>query len=220
MIILCANEKGGVGKTTTAINLGVAYALAGLEVCLVDTDIQGSATAWQRERSAASITPRITVCNMNGRMGQDLIAMANKFDLVIVDAGGRDAIEIRQSALVCDLWLIPMAASHVEMWALKTALELCQSIEEQIGKAPRATVLINKVHPLPTIQDSNELADAINSDELLSKYLPVCPARLCERLSYVRSLGAGQSVIEYEPNGKARAEIESLVAYISAEFAA
>lgn len=61
MIIVVGSNKGGVGKTTLASNLAVAFASRAQKVVLVDADPQGSALYWGAMRQQEQHSPLITV---------------------------------------------------------------------------------------------------------------------------------------------------------------
>jgi chromosome partitioning protein len=80
MIVIVGCNKGGAGKTTTAVNLAVALALRGSDVCLVDADPQRSATRWYAEREAAELSPTVTLIEKRDNITQTLKTLGEKFD--------------------------------------------------------------------------------------------------------------------------------------------
>jgi chromosome partitioning protein len=85
-IVAVANQKGGVGKTTTAINLATAIALAGRHVLLVDVDPQGNLTSG---------------VGMKGEHGE----AGTAYEALVGDLGTSDTF-VRETK-IANLWLMP-----------------------------------------------------------------------------------------------------------------
>ena len=66
MILVVGNTKGGVGKTTLAVNLAIARALAGRDVLLVDGDEQGTAIGFTELRTEQLGRPGYTAVSLHG----------------------------------------------------------------------------------------------------------------------------------------------------------
>src|SRR5206468_12833175 len=78
-VIAVANQKGGVGKTTTTANLGAALALRGRRVLLVDLDPQGNLTsAFGLEKD---VQQTVAESLLDRRVPLPVVAVANGNDV-------------------------------------------------------------------------------------------------------------------------------------------
>lgn len=120
MIITVGNTKGGVGKTTIAVNLAIARALAGRDVWLIDGDRQGTAQTAISIRAEAGHTPGIACATYpdGPTLRTQVQQQAAKFDDVVIDAGGRDSTALRAALVLSDVLLVPFQPRSYDVWAL------------------------------------------------------------------------------------------------------
>ena len=95
-ITVFGGEKGGTGKTTLATNIAAMLALRGKDVLLLDTDRQGTASFWATVREEEKIEPRVACVQKFGKgLPAQVRDLAERYDEIIIDAGGRDSMELR-----------------------------------------------------------------------------------------------------------------------------
>ena len=79
---------------------------------LVDTDPQGSSSYWTQVRDEAGINPRVASIQKFGKgVQQELQDLSRRYQDIIIDAGGRDSIELRAALVVANLAVVPIQAS-------------------------------------------------------------------------------------------------------------
>lgn len=193
MLVLVANEKGGVGKTTIAVNLAAMCALAGKDTLLVDVDRQESATAWASVRHESSLEPVLICVSKTGKVGADLVRLRDKFEVVIVDAGGRDSIEMRQAMAVSDMVLVPIKPAQFDVWSLSRMAQLTTEVSDQIGAKVPAFAFINGASPNPAVRETLEVKEALRE---YGEVFPSLQTVITERIAFRKAAREGQGVIE------------------------
>ena len=123
--IACANQKGGVGKTTTVVNLGAYLALAGQRVLVVDLDPQGNATSGLGIEKA----------DVEQSIYEALCETAGVTDLAVqTPIGGLDLVPASLSLAGAEVELTPLPQRERR---LSRALEPARSIPEAPGATAR-----------------------------------------------------------------------------------
>jgi len=207
MIVLIGGEKGGTGKTTIATNLAAMRAKRGHDVLLVDTDKQGSASAWSDIRDLKNSEVRVpNIQKFGSNLAADILDLKSRYEDVIIDAGGRDSVELRAAMTIADKMYIPVQASQFDIWTLSIINDLvAQAKGFNTTLAPK--VLINRAATNPVVNEVEEVKEILGDFEHLdlSSYI------LKERISYRKAAKGGLSVIELPKlDLKASDEIKAL----------
>jgi len=207
MILLLGGEKGGTGKTTLAVNIATLLALSGKDVLLVDTDKQGSANFWASIRDETGALPRIPCVQKFGKsLAKDVIDLASRYEDILIDAGGRDSLELRYSLGVAERVYIPIQPTQFDLVTLHQMDSLVQQAQA-LNPPLEAFVVINRASTNPSVTDTQEARELISDFE----HLNLVNAILRERVSYQRSVREGLSVVEVpQPDHRAVVEMSCL----------
>lgn len=207
MIVTVGNTKGGVGKTTLALNLAIARALAGRDVWLIDGDRQGTAQTAITVRAEAGRLPPIACAQYadGSTLRAQVQKVGPKSEDIVIDAGGRDSTALRAALVLSDVLVVPFAPRSLDIWALA---DICSLIDEAraVRDGLRAVAVLNNADAVG--QDNQEAIEAL-ADFPQLEYL-AAPIR--RRKGIANATGQGLCVLEMSPKDpKACEEITALV---------
>jgi chromosome partitioning protein len=195
-VITIAQQKGGAGTTTLAVNLAVEFLQRGQKVALLDTDPQGSLGRWFMARRDGVGVEGLDFSTASAwGVSYECEKLRKTNDMVIVDTPPKVDADLRPALREADLVLIPVASSHLDLWAVDGVLDLIQ----REGRA--AMIVLNRWKSGTKLAEEVAVAAEGKAE--------IAAARLGSRVAFAEVLGQGRGVAE-GAKSPARAEVAAL----------
>lgn len=184
MIIVVANSKGGVGKSTIAVHLAAWLHERGHRVILADCDTQHSSSEWLAE--AMPGVRSLCLGSPNDILDQ-LPRLDEETDFVVADGPGSNSETSRALLLRADLAIIPCKASMLEVRALAEATAVLRQAQDIRGGHPPAVIVLSMVGKKYRLtRDMKAAAEALK--------LPISQTALTLKQIYADAPGQGAVV--------------------------
>jgi len=204
------SRKGGAGKTTVSVNLGLAAMQQGLRVVVADIDPLRSASEVLRGRTeAASLLIETSARKLE--LLRETCA-SNGCDLLIIDTPTAPQEDIQRAVRAADLCLAVARPTRLDLAAIQQTITLLSQ------RRARAMVVLNQCPSMRGEEESDLVRHAFET--LRDSGIPLAETRLRSRTAYQRAFAEGQSVTEWNASSDSAADVLRLLAEVQEQLGA
>lgn len=204
-VVALVSPKGGVGKSTLAINLAALWHSEGQRVLLVDADPQGTSLTWAT--TAEEHERQVPSCIGAGdNLRTALESLIGQHDVTIIDTPGRNGRRVRAALMLSDMVLLPVGPSPADVWALGDALETIAEAKE-LRPELEAWIVVNRSVRTRVGQAAVQ--------GLTEAGVSVAPVTIGNRTVFPEAMASGHAVISYAGGSIAAVETRRLGGWVA-----
>lgn len=208
MIIEVGHEKGGVGKSTIAINLAAYIALSAQKpkVVLVDADESRNASRWDELRAHMGLPQNFTVVNQAVNPTTNILKLSEVYDVVVVDVGAGDYVRLTEMSRIVDLWIAPTGVGQKDMDSNVNIIDAFEQANHRHknGRIP----LVMAFNKTSSSQNSTEAKLAANALQDFAPNLKILKSAICDRKVFRDADREGKTIFEMPARAREKAEAE------------
>lgn len=220
-IIAVSNPKGGVGKSTTTLNLGCVFAKEyGLRVCIFDGEKDGSLSTFEPDPSIPEeFLPVIRDGYHLKSLQKEIPLFRSHFDIILVDTAGitpdlntagsddasRQEMVCLEAISLADLLIVPVTPSPID---LRKTIPFANTVERWMTLrqgALQSRVLLNQAKNHQNL--TKMVSDEMNG---MFDHMPLFDSSIRDTNDVKLAFGAGRSVIDYAPKSKVASDFRQL----------
>lgn len=209
-IIVVTNQKGGVGKTTTAMHYAAVLRTMGFTVVVLEADYkQGSAATWASIDGGPGFTV-ISEALSSADFAKRVFELSEQYDYVIVDGVPNAERESLISLLgVADIAVAPTKPAPLDIWSTEDFCVKAKAEVSEINPELKMVILLNMIN----VSRKNLL----NVTEMMlrdpNRQIPVLKARIGERSPFAAVPAIGKTVLDLSGKAyeSARSEVVDVV---------
>lgn len=198
-VIAVVNRKGGSGKSTLATHLAAWCAVTGRSAMLGDVDLQGSAAAWLKRRSAHPVAQGRAIVGWSADPRRVMRPPAGVTHVVLDTPGGLRGLDLAKVVMTADALLIPVCHSVFDRESAADCLA-------ELRQLPRVSSGRCRIGVVGMRLDARTRGEAVLRAWAEEQGLPFLGA-LRETQAYVRCAEQGLTVFDMPP-AKAQADLD------------